>query len=235
MKQHLIYIVLCLFISCSAQKKLINVKIIQHAKIDTSLVEKILFPIRINDYNLEDEIAKLKITVTEEGLYKYKDSTLVNASTKIYLHKFSKIEKNKIQDCEKPPVFYGYLEGNIINGRKEGKWLKKIKTLKRPHYIIVKIYHYKNGVLDGKYQIYDTNGTALVPTEPHPLFPDEHKDYETFTNGTGLYYDYYYETKTLKVQGYYKNNRKNGTWIYYNKSGNEIMREYYKNQILINE
>jgi len=235
MKKALTHIVLCLLFSCSAQKKQIIIDEIKEVQPDT-LIEESLFSLHINDYDLTESLLnERELVINESGLYQYKDSTLVNAKTKIWLHKFPKIDKNKISDSREPPISYGYLEGKIINGKKEGKWLKKIKTPKQPHYVIVKILHYANGVLDGKYQVYNTNGRALFPLEPHPLFPDEFKDYETFKNGTGFYYDYYYETETIKTQGYYKNNQKNGRWVYYNESGNEIMREYYSNQILINE
>ncbi len=203
---------------------------IERVKLDTTLVkeikeESLLFLLYLNDYSLEDAVARLKLIINEKGFYQYKDSTLVNAAVKINLHKFLKADKNNIPDCGTLPIQNGYLQGNIVSGKKEGKWLKKIKTPKYPHYVTVKILHYKNGVLDGKYQTYNTDGKALYPSEPHPLFPDEYKDYQMFKNGTGRYYDYYYEIGVLKIDGFYKNNKKHNEWIYYDKKGNEIHKE----------
>lgn len=228
------FVLVCIVLSfwnCSAQKDTIQIKEVFPVEIEEDILFALLY---INDYNLEDETAELKIVVNEKGLYQYKDSTLVNANTKIWLHKFPKINKNKITDCGELPIPYGYLEGKIINGKKEGKWFKKIKIPKQPHYVIVKMLHYKNGVLDGKYQVYDTNGKVLYPLEPHPLYPDEYENYETFKTGSGWYYDYYYETRILKETGFYKKSKKNGSWILYDKNGNEIKREYYSNGMLIN-
>ncbi len=78
----------------------------------------------------------------------------------------------------------------------------------------------------------NTDGKTLYPMKPHLLFPDENK---IFKNGTGWYYDYYYETKSIKVLGHYKNGKKDGIWIYYDEKKNEILREYYSNGVLISE
>ncbi len=195
-----------LFEGCSLQQHNTSFNKIEVNTLDTVDIEEVEIPLSVNDYNLS-------LYTDDNGLYRHKDSTLINAKIKIYLHTFPKVNSSTITDCEKDPICYGYLEGKIINGRKEGKWLKKIKTTKHPHDIIVKVLHYDNGVLNGKYQVYDTNGKALYPIEPHPLFPDEYKNYQIFKNGTGWYYDYYYETKSIKVSGHYKNGKKNGTWI----------------------
>ncbi|MDO6674202.1 hypothetical protein Q4517_01395 [Tenacibaculum sp. 1_MG-2023] len=236
MNKLILYILVFFLYNCSVQKEQMKNAEIKQIQLDT-LVEKdiLLMPLYVDDYSLEDKITKLKIIINEYGLYQFKDSVLVDGEMEITLHEFSKIDKDKITDCEEPPIPYGYLEGDIINGKKEGKWLKKIQVPKPPYNIIVKILHYKNGVLDGKYQVYNTKGRALYPMDPHPLYPDEYKDYQIFKKGTGWYYDYYYEKEILKVKGYYINSIKEGAWVYYDKNGNETHREYYKKGVLINE
>ncbi|OEK07635.1 hypothetical protein A8C32_17720, partial [Flavivirga aquatica] len=59
--------------------------------------------------------------------------------------------------------------------------------------------------------------------------------YTDFKNGTGQYYDYYYDTGILKEKGYYRNGKKYYAWIVYDRQGNETKREYYNNGVIVNE
>lgn len=220
-------------ITCIAQKKQIK-----KIKLDTTLVEKIqkdslIQLLYLNDYDFEDKTAGLKIVVNQRGRYQYEDSTLVNAVTKIYLHTTHDLNKNKTSDYEKAPILYGFLKGKIINGKKEGEWIKKIINNKKD-YVTVKVLNYSSGVLNGEYKVYSTKGNILYPFELHPSYPEEYKDYVIFKEGTGIYYDYYYNTGILKVKGAYIKSKKNGAWNYYDKNGNKLHTEYYKNGVLIN-
>ena len=229
-KTLLLFFIVPFFWSCSAQKRQISIEEVQ---LD-SLIEIPLFSLRINDYDLSESILhEYQLEVNDQGVYYYKDSVLVNAEIEIILHKSPEIKTDSIADDEAPLIAYGVLEGKIINGKKEGEWTKKIKNAKSSNYVTVKVLHYSNGVLEGKYQVFNTSGELLFFIVPHPLFPEEYKGYEVFENGTGFYYDYYYQTGVLKEKGFYKNGKKHLTWQLFDENGNEIKREEYRNGVLI--
>lgn len=221
----LLILFLPLLSNCSAQIR----KKIPLVKEDVVIKDTLLVPIDINDYSLGEHNEQLgfEVVINNEGLYQFKDSTLVNTQVTIWLH--------NMLSRDTGPNTYGYLEGDIINGKKEGKWVKKIYNYNKKKYVTVKKYNYSKGALNGKYQVYNTKGDVLYPLEPHPLYPDEHKDYQIFKRGTGWYYDYYYEKEILKVKGYYIKSIKEGAWVYYDTNGNETHREYYKKGVLINQ
>ncbi|OEK07627.1 hypothetical protein A8C32_17680 [Flavivirga aquatica] len=195
---------------------------------EVELIEEVKFldVVTLNESLRDIFEYNLVLSVSEEGLYKYvKDSTLYNGSFYMTLH------DNFDSDTGEIP--YGFLSGKIEDGKKEGNWEKGILTNKGA--VIVKLINYSNGVLHGKYQVFDLKGNVLTPNEVHPLFPEEYKDYTDFKNGTGEYYDYYYDTGILKEKGYYRNGKKYYTWIVYDRQGNEIKREYYNNGFIVNE
>ncbi|WP_234859061.1 toxin-antitoxin system YwqK family antitoxin [Aquimarina aquimarini] len=233
MKHITLYFLLLLNLSsCSAQKDTVQIKEVALEEVEKDLL---FLSLDIKDYDLKDKIDNLQLTVNKDGLYQFKDSRLVDAEIKIWLHEFSEIDKDVIADCEEPPIAYGYLEGKIIDGKKEGKWFKKIKTPIHPHYIIVKVLHYTNGFLNGKYQVYDTNSRILHPIDPHPLYPDEYRNYTDFKEGTGLYYDYYYSTGILKEKGFYLHGKKHSVWLIYDRKGYPIKKSIYNNGVLLND
>ncbi len=210
----------------SAQKDTLYIE--EKLSIDT-VVEPYVLPIlEINDYDLRGHFKNenLKVVINDLGAYQYKDSTLVNAKIKLWLH-------TDFTNCTGPNTF-GYWTGNIIDGKKNGEWIKKIRETKSKQYVTVKISNYTYGILDGKYQVFDLNGNTLYFNTPHPLFSEEHKNYEVFKNGTGWYFDYFYETGVLMELGFYKQNKKHGAWIIYDKKGDEMKTEFYDNGTLIN-
>lgn len=223
--------ILLFFFGCTAQNKVVS-----NDKIEQDPLETALPLLSINDFNMKEHYvnysfeSKFTVIINKDGLYQFKDSTLVNAKTKIWLH--SGFEKNS--DTDSDFSTYGFLEGTIIEGKKEGKWSKKISVSQKQKYVTVKTFNYQNGVLDGKYQVFDSDGNPLFFTIPHPLYPEEYKAYEIFDKDTGYYYDYYYQTGVLKLRGHYKNNKKDKMWIYYDISGNEVQVEIYSNGVLIN-
>lgn len=60
-------------------------------------------------------------------------------------------------------------------------------------------------------------------------------EYSMFKEGTGNYYDYYYDTGILKKEGYYLYGKKHGTWFYYNEEGKLTHAEHYIKGVLIND
>ena len=75
----------------------------------------------------------------------------------------------------------------------------------------------------------------LSPNTVRPLYPETYKNYTLFENGTGFYYDYYYDSGVLKETGYYRNGKKQNDWVIYDKIGKAIKRERYYNGVIINE
>lgn len=215
-----------LFLNCNGQKKVI----IENDTLKTleKLEDYVSADKSLSRDSFSNGVSILQIN--ELGLYQYtKDSTLFNGKLRIALLK----DLNN----DTGPRTYGYLSGNIINGKKQGEWKKEIyigDNSTNKIYATVKVANYSHGTLHGKYQIYNLNGEILTPNNTHPLFPEEYKDYSTFKNGTGRYYDYYYDSGVLKEEGYYLNGKKHLDWIIYDKKGNQIKRDHYINGVLIN-
>ncbi len=104
--------------------------------------------------------------------------------------------------------------GKFIKGYKNDSW----KTLYKNK--IVKTENWKNGLIKGKYCVYNASGSILYKT--------------TFgTQGNGKYKDFYYKTGMLKEEGNYENGKKEGEWCTYNKQGNTKEIVYYKNGTVI--
>ena len=94
------------------------------------------------------------------------------------------------------------LIGNFNNGYKDGLW----KTQTEDKNKLVKTINYKNGLVIGRYRVYDTKGNLLYKT--------------TFgAKGNGKFKDYYYKTGVLKQEGNYENGKKEGEWYDYDEQG----------------
>ncbi len=104
--------------------------------------------------------------------------------------------------------------GSFIRGYKNGLWKTSYKNK------LVKTINYNNGLIAGKYRVYNTKGVILYKT--------------TFgTQGNGKYKDFYYKTGMLKEEGNYENGKKEGEWCTYNQQGNTKEIVYYKNGTII--
>ena len=96
-------------------------------------------------------------------------------------------------------------EENYVNGKKHGKF--KIFTGKDE--ILIKEETWNNNVLDGEYNTYYITGVPRIK-----MFYVKGKMHGDFEN--------YYEDGKLWNRGQYKDDFRNGTWIAYNREGNEI-------------
>ena len=173
---------------------------------------------------------KRVLEIDNQGRYQYiQDTTLFEGTLRIALLK----DLNN----DTGPKTYGYLTGRIEKGKKEGEWKKEIIVEKGDNfkYTTVKLLNYSKGVLNGKYQVFNLNGEVLSPNTVRPLYPETYKNYTLFENGTGFYYDYYYDSGVLKETGYYRNGKKQNDWVIYDKIGKAIKRERYYNGVIINE
>ena len=71
--------------------------------------------------------------------------------------------------------------------------------------LTLKKISYKKGTINGVYITKDTNDNLLYKTQ--------------FTDGSGYWKDFYYESGNIKEEGKVENNCKLGEWKYYNKNG----------------
>ncbi|KAA1243270.1 toxin-antitoxin system YwqK family antitoxin [Aquimarina sp. RZ0] len=71
---------------------------------------------------------------------------------------------------------------------------------------LVKTENWNNGLILGKYKVYDTDGNILYQTS-------------FGSKGISKYKDYYYKTGVLKEEGTYENGKKQGEWCDYDKKG----------------
>ncbi len=191
----------------------------------------------VNDYNMKDEFKNIEILVNEKGEYINKNSmTPISCMMKITLH------DNKQSDLG--PDITGFLKGKIINGKKEGLWIKAIYNNGESK--VIKNMNYRNGLLNGKYCVFNIKGDTLsfsynVKTEKSVPVRDSDgnivflKGPVIFNNGNGEYSDYYYDTGIKKIEGRLFNGKKEGVWCYYGNNGSLIMIERYKNGYLISE
>jgi antitoxin component YwqK of YwqJK toxin-antitoxin module len=90
--------------------------------------------------------------------------------------------------------------GSFNKGLKTGHW----QTLYK--HTLVKSEHWNNGLITGKYTVYNTDKKILYQTNFESL-------------GNGKYKDYYYKTGILKEEGNYENGKKEGKWCFYNSNG----------------
>lgn len=204
--------------------------------------EKALPRYHIVDYNLADINSESIEVLFEHGLFLNSDSSLMNAVVYIYLTKTDDLN-----------TVFGWLCGRIINGRKEGAWFKEIYTHKNKHVIVQKL-NYSNGILDGGYFEYNLEGEILRTiyngSKPEDLIftinnqmvsEEQYWEYkkdeptEMFTNGTGLFLDYYYDIGVLKERGEFKDGRKQGQWYTYDKSGHILRIDTYHDGVCITD
>ncbi|WP_205635367.1 hypothetical protein, partial [Flavivirga aquatica] len=95
------------------------------------------------------------LRINDEGLYeRIKDSLLFNGLLHMVLR------EDYYNDTGPTP--YGFLSGDIKDGKKEGEWEKEV-FVKGEESAIVKVMNYANGVLHGKYQVFDLKGNVLTP------------------------------------------------------------------------
>jgi|GEM_PF-2611604 len=91
-------------------------------------------------------------------------------------------------------------QGAFNNGYKNGFW----KTLLDKK--LVQTMNYKNGLVIGRYRVYNVSGDLIYKT--------------TFGSvGNGKYKDYYYKTGILKEEDNYQYGKKEGEWFKYNEQG----------------
>ena len=95
---------------------------------------------------------------------------------------------------------YLVASGRFNKGLKTGHW----QTLYK--HTIVKSEHWDNGLITGKYTVYNTDKKILYSTD----FGKQ---------GNGHYKTYNYRTETLQEEGAYKNGKKEGEWCFYNSNG----------------
>lgn len=114
----------------------------------------------------------------------------------------------------------GRIEGTFINGVKEGRWEKVANGYIEGKFIYGKVIEesYKDGVLNGVRTVYSLGGKRLGRT--------------IFVNGTGSYYDYYYDVGKIAVSGFLVYGKRHGYWTYYNQNGRIIRKEFYKHGLL---
>ncbi|OAB78239.1 toxin-antitoxin system YwqK family antitoxin [Cochleicola gelatinilyticus] len=103
-------------------------------------------------------------------------------------------------------------EGNFKNGYKHGLWKTTYESK------LVKTENYNNGLMIGRYRVYDLDGDELYRTT-------------LGSNGNGKYKDYYYKTGVLKEEGFYKNGKKEGEWCEYDKQGNMVKTIKFENGV----
>lgn len=90
--------------------------------------------------------------------------------------------------------------GYFKKGYKNGLWKTTYKSK------LVKSINYNNGLVVGKYRVYNIKKELLYKT--------------TFgIKGNGNYKDYYHKTGILKQEGYYENGKKSGEWCDYFNDG----------------
>lgn len=224
MKILILYILLLLNLSsCIAQKEGVTTEIKRDYVIEEVTENLRKIPL------LQDEDTERVMTINDEGLYIYiKDSTIVNANMEISLYS----EPNDSISTH----LIGYLKGLIREGKKEGLWIKEFKNEEENKFVKVKEMNYTNGILDGKYQVYDINGkvlSAFLVTELDKT--SEKRYYEMFKNGTGYYFDYYYDSGTLKERGYYLKGKKHSVWVIFDRVGLPIKKYVYNNGIILND
>ncbi|WP_339699452.1 hypothetical protein [uncultured Marixanthomonas sp.] len=98
--------------------------------------------------------------------------------------------------------------GTFKEGYKDGLWKTTYENK------LVKTQNYNNGLVIGRYRVYNTNGDVLYNI--------------TFgSQGNGKYKDYYYNTGTLKEEGLYENGKKQGEWCRFDEKGDLVETIHY--------
>ncbi|GAF05917.1 toxin-antitoxin system YwqK family antitoxin [Saccharicrinis fermentans] len=115
----------------------------------------------------------------------------------------------------------GRLEGNVIKGKKEGLWIEHRSFESEIALIHIKNMNYINGLLDGKYCVFNNQGDTL--------------GISLFKQGTGNYVDFYSTSGVLKEKGQLVNGKKEGRWYFYDEEGELIKSSIYKNDYCITQ
>ena len=101
-------------------------------------------------------------------------------------------------------------QGFFYYGYKNGLWKTALKKK------LVQTINYKNGLVIGRYSVYNINGDLIYKT--------------TFGSaGNGKYKDFYYKTGILKEEGNYRNGKKEGEWCKFDEQGDITETTYYTN------
>ena len=99
-------------------------------------------------------------------------------------------------------------QGFFSHGYKNGFWKTEFNNK------LVQTINYKNGLVIGRYRVYNVNGDLIYKT--------------TFGSaGNGRYKGFYYKTGILKEEGNYQNGKKEGEWIQFNEQGDLTETIYY--------
>jgi antitoxin component YwqK of YwqJK toxin-antitoxin module len=106
------------------------------------------------------------------------------------------------------------VKGKFIKGCKNGLWITTYDSKR------VKTTNWNNGLIIGKYRVYDTEGKHLYQINFGP-------------KGNGKFKDYYYKTGVLKQEGDYQNGKKEGEWCNYNTQGELTTTVHYKQGIIV--
>lgn len=141
--------------------------------------------------------------------YNRKNNKQLNSDYAIFL-KRTKHTDTPIKD------YFEYIvaEGNFKNGYKDGLWKTTYENK------LVKTENYNNGLMVGRYKVYNTKGDTLYQTTFGP-------------QGNGKYQDYYYNTGILKEEGFYKNGKKDGEWCSFDEEGTLIESIDYRKGVPI--
>ncbi len=131
-------------------------------------------------------------------------------------------------------------EGSYVEKKKEGLWKYYSadgKTLSEENYV--------KGLKDGIETLWDTKGNVLETITWRKgkkqgenyqyLYVD---GYQTFTYSDdqkqGAYRNYY-ANKKPKVEGEYKNNKKEGLWSYFDEAGDKLRVQKWENNTLVSD
>ena len=85
----------------------------------------------------------------------------------------------------------------------------------------VKIENWNNGLLVGKYKVYNTSNKLIYSTD-------------FGKNGNGKFKDYYYKLGVLKEEGDYQDGKKQGEWCFYDEKGKLLKSLNYEKGVPIN-
>lgn len=143
---------------------------------------------------------------TEAGIktyYKKRNKKKLNSKYAIFLERTIPTD-TPIKD------YYEYIveEGVFKHGYKHGLWKTTYENK------LVKTENYNNGLMVGRYRVFNTNGDVLYKTTFGPQV-------------NGKYKDYYYTTGTLKKEGNYENGKKQGELCRFDEKGDLVETIHY--------
>ena len=128
------------------------------------------------------------------------------------------------------------IKGNYVNNKRVGKWNTYYTNGQKESE-----GSYSNNQKDGKWTTWYNSGIKKLETEYSngEISGDDIANYENgnvfykgkYRNGEGSVVSYF-SSGELKFEGNYKLRKKEGTWKYFDKSGNIVATEIYNNGIL---